>query len=201
MEDGSTPVDPVSINLIEYDPMLAPGDSETDGKGNFHIGKLLPERYRIEVNSRAKSYVKSIRFGGHDITPDNLDLRSGIGGAMDIVLSPSAASVAGVVRDKDGNPAPFAMVELWSASRSALPQTPTADSNGSFNFSNLTPGDYWIAAWDTVDIDPSLLQNPDFLARFEGSATKVSLRESANASIEVTMNDHETTAAEVAMLH
>jgi hypothetical protein len=45
-----------------------------------------------------------------------------------------------------------------------------------------------------------MLQNPDFLARFEASAQKVSLRESANASVDVIVNDRETTASEITKL-
>jgi hypothetical protein len=177
---------------------LGSGSEITGGNSNFLIGELLPERYRIEVAGPPGSYVKSILFAGRDITPDNLDLTTGTGGTMEIVLSPRAASVDGVVRDKDGKPVPFAMFELWSASLSELPRASNADGNGRFRISGLTPGDYRVAAWETVD--SSMLQNPDFLARFESSATKVSLPESASASVEVTINDRDSTAAEIAKL-
>jgi hypothetical protein len=198
MEDGSAPVGPVSINLIDHETWENADFVDIDDKGSFHISKLAPERYRIEAQGPAGSYVKSIRFGERDITSDNLDLTPGIGGAMEIVLSANAGSVTGVVRDRDGKPAPFAMVELWSASLSELPNGATADGTGRFRISDLAPGDYRVAAWDIAN--PSMLQNPDFLARFEGSATKVSLAESASASVEVTVNDRDSTTAEIAKL-
>ncbi len=198
MEDGSTPMGDISINPIDQETWKNAEFVDVDDKGSFHILKLAPERYRIEAHGPPGSYVRSIRFGERDITPDNLDLTAGIGGTMEIVLSPSAASVTGVVRDKDGKPAPFAMVELWSASPSELPSGANADGNGRFRISDLAPGDYRVAAWETVN--PSMLHNPDFLARFESSATKVSVPESASVSVDVTMNDRDTTWTEIAKL-
>lgn len=77
-------------------------------------------------------------------------------------------------------------------------QTSNADGNGRFQWSNLAPGDYRVLASDTVD--PSLLQNPDFLVRFTGTAKTISLREAANVSVEVTMNDRDAMATEIAKL-
>jgi protocatechuate 3,4-dioxygenase beta subunit len=198
MLDGSAPTRDASINLIDRETWENASDVEIDAKGNFRIPKLAPVRYWMEASGPSGSYTKSIRFAGRDIARDDLDLTAGIGGTMEIVLSPNAASITGVVRDKDGNPAPFAMFELWSASHAELPRASNADANGRFELSGLTPGDYRVAAWDTAS--PSLLQNPDFLAHFEGTATKVSLAESATVSVEVTMNDADSTAAAIAKL-
>jgi hypothetical protein len=198
MEDGSPSAEPVSMQLLEYDPLAGQESFEADDKGDFFAGHLLPERYRIDAYGPPGSYLKSVRFAGHDITPDDLDLTAGIGGPVELVFSSHAASVGGTVRDKDGNLAPFAMVALWPVSRSELPKASNADGNGRFQWSNLTPGDYRILAWDSVN--PSLLQNPDFLAAFTGTAKKVSLQEAANVSVEVTMNDRDAAAAEIAKL-
>jgi len=53
-------------------------------------------------------------------------------------------------------------------------------------------------AWDAVDT--SLLENPDFVARFTDSAKTISLQEAAHLSVEVTVNDRDTTAREIAKL-
>jgi hypothetical protein len=198
MEDGSPPSEPVSIQLLEYDPLTGQESFEGDDKGEFFAGHLLPERYRIDAYGPPGSYLKSVQFAGRNINPDDLDLTAGIGGTLELVFSPHAASVGGTVRDKDGNPVPFAMVALWPVSTSELPKASNADGNGRFRWSNLIPGDYRVLAWDTVN--PSLLQNPDFLAAFEGSAKRVSLQEAAIASVEVTMNDQDAAAAEIGKL-
>lgn len=198
MEDGSPPDKPVSIAISDYDDDQGNMGVESGDKGDFQIGKLSPHRYRVEVAGLPGSYVKSIHLDGHEITPGNLDLTASVGGTMEIVLSPRAASVAGVIRDQAGNPAPFAMFQIWPASSPDLPRASLADANGRFHISSLTPGDYSIAAWDAVD--PSMLQNPDFLAGFARNTQKVSLPQSATAFLDLTMSDRAAVAAEMAKL-
>jgi hypothetical protein len=198
MEDGSQSAEHISMQLLAYDLLAGQESFEADDRGDFFVAHLLPERYRIDAYGPPGTYLKSVRFAGHDITPDDLDLTAGIGGPMELVFSRNAASVAGLVRDKDGNPAPFAMVALWPVSRSELPKASNADGNGRFQWANLPPGDYRVLAWDTVN--PSLLQNPDFLAAFTSTAKRVSLQVAANVSVDVTMNDRDATATEIAKL-
>lgn len=49
MEDGSPPREPVSIQLLKYDPLAGQESFETGDKGDFFAGHLLPERYRIDA--------------------------------------------------------------------------------------------------------------------------------------------------------
>ena len=53
------------------------------------------------------------RFGGQDVTRVPLDLTSGGGGALDVVLSPKAADVTGVVLNDKNEPVQGVPVTLW----------------------------------------------------------------------------------------
>ena len=146
---------------------------------------LGPEKYRVSVNGLPQGiYVKAIRFENVDITHDYLDL-SNSGGALDVVLSPRAADVSGVVRNEKGEPVPNVPVTLWTPGRPVsgvydVPRTGNTDGSGAFQIFNLAPGEYRVAAWE--DLEPGLAQNPDFRARFESTAAKVEVQESSHAT-------------------
>jgi len=190
-------------------PLLGPGTrsirlSSTEGisvsapaaqfntDGTFQIKGVAPSKYFIQVNGLPQgSYVKSIRFGGQDVTRAPLDLTAGGGGSLEIVLSPKAADVTGVVMNDKGDPMQGVPVTLWPKIPDRGNQTngiksANTDQNGSFKISGLAPGDYYAAAWDDVP-EAGLAQNPDFLAQFASDDTAVKLAESAqqNASVKL----------------
>jgi sarcosine oxidase gamma subunit len=78
------------------------------------------------------------------------------------------------------------------------PRGANTDQSGSFQLSNLAPGEYRIAAWE--DIEPGLAQNPEFRALFESKAAKVTLQESAHATVEIKLIGRDATVAEAAKL-
>jgi hypothetical protein len=190
-------------------PLLGPGTrsirlSSTEGisvsapaaqfntDGTFQINGVAPSKYFIQVKGLPQgSYVKSIRFGGQDVTRAPLDLTAGGGGSLEIVLSPKAADVTGVVMNDKGDPMQGVPVTLWPKIPDRGNQTngiksANTDQNGSFKISGLAPGDYYAAAWDDVP-EAGLAQNPDFLAQFASDDTAVKLAESAqqNASVKL----------------
>jgi hypothetical protein len=57
----------------------------------------------------------------------------------------------------------------------------STDQNGAFEITSLAPGQYFVAAWE--NIDPALLQNPDFLARFQYRATAITVEENGRAKV------------------
>jgi len=164
----------------------------------------VPEKFRLNIQGQPQgSYVKHIQFGGVDITHDYLDLTSGSGGTLEILLSPKAASVSGVVRNANGDPVPNVPVTLWTPGQPGNgvydpPRGANTDASGAFTLSNLAPGEYRVAAWE--DIEPGLVQNPDFRARFESSAAKVVLQESSQATVDLRVVSGDTILAEMAKL-
>jgi hypothetical protein len=188
-------------------PLLGPGAkairlSSTEGisvsapaaqfntDGTFQLKGVAPSKYFIQVNGLPQgAYVKSMRFGGQDVTRAPLDLTSGGGGSLEVVLSPKAGDVSGTVLNEKGEPVQGVPVTLWpkipdqSNSTNAIKSANT-DQNGSFKISGLAPGDYYAAAWDDIP-EAGLSQNPDFLAQFASDDTAVKLAESGHQSASV----------------
>ena len=98
-------------------------------------------------------------------------LKDGYGRPIDplSVLSAHAAEVSGTVRDSKGG-----IVSLW---RDGFPKvTATTDQNGGFQFGNLAPGEYHLAAWNN-DV-------PSDLRKFENQAVAVKLGEDSDEKID-----------------
>ncbi len=135
--------------------------------------------------------MKSLHFGGNDVTHAALDLTAG-GGTLEIVLSAKAAEISGTTT-------PDALVTLWP--KLPDPGSPTRgsrnthpDQDGKFTLSGLAPGDYYVAAWE--DGDAGLLQSPDFASQFNAEgAVSVRLEEGEHQSVTVTLISKDKIAA------
>jgi hypothetical protein len=194
-------------------PLLGPGTrsirlSTTEGisvsapaaqfntDGSFQLKGVAPSKYFIQVNGLPQgTYIKSMRFGGQDVTRAPLDLTAGGGGSLEIVLSAKAADVTGAVLSEKGDPVQGVPVTLWPkipdrGSATNGIKTANTDQNGSFKISGLAPGDYYAAAWDDIP-EAGLAQNPDFLSQFANDDTALKMAESAhqNASVKLIAQD------------
>ena len=171
--------------------------------GTFGMRGLGPEKYRVGVNGLPQGiYVKSIRFENIDVTHDYLDLANS-GGALEIVLSTKGAGVSGIVRNEKGEAVPNVPVTLWTPGRPVngvydAPRSANTDGSGAFQFGNLAPGEYRVAAWE--EVDPGLVQNPEFRARLENAAAKVELQESTLATMDIKLVGQDAIQAEIAKL-
>ena len=130
-----------------------------------------------------------------------LDLTGGSGGALDILLSPNAADVTGVVRNDKGETIPGVLVTLWSPGQAPAGTADSyrfanTDQSGGFRLSNLAPGEYRIVAWE--DIEPGLAQDPDFRKRFESQAASVTLRDNSHDTADVKLIAKDAIEAEAA---
>ncbi len=157
--------------------------------GSFEIRHIMPGTYQVDVMTPPGLYVKSIRYGGQDLTKSLLDVTSGTGGSIDVVLSYSFADISGVVHGPDGQPLPGVTLTLWtpgppSGDAVDFTRTTQSGSDGKFQFSDLPPGEYHVAAWE--QIDPGLGTIPEFRSQFESTATAVKLNEGDHARIEPT---------------
>ena len=147
--------------------------------------------------------MKTIRFGGADVTKTVLDTTSGGGGQIEVVLSPEAADLSGVVHNAQGDIAAGVPVSLWEPDTpNTLPETlvnrsATTDQSGHFQFRNLAPGEYRVAAWEQSNPN---VQDPQFRAKFEGQAAAVKLTASAHATNDAPLISQEAIEVEAAKL-
>lgn len=177
-----------------------PGDAVTqaDADGTFRFHNVPPDVYQIAVGGLPDgAYVKSVSFGGQDITSQDLDLSSSTGGTLEIKLSPDAGEVTGTARNAKGDAMPGALVQIWPAGSTGV-RSVKADESGAYRFRNLPPADYRVAAWE--DLDDDLAEYPAFRARFESQAVPVTLAERARQQVDVKAIPREAAAAEAAKL-
>jgi protocatechuate 3,4-dioxygenase beta subunit len=165
--------------------------------GAFHLRHLVPAIYSLDVALPKGAYVKSVKFAGRDVTNADIDLTSGAGGTMEIVVSKNGGEISGVVRDANGDPARGATVQLWPADGEGATAV-KSDENGAFHFLGLPPAGYRVAAFE--DLDDDLAAYPPFRALFAEQATKVKTAEGAHETIEVKLIPRESIAAQSAKL-
>jgi len=179
----------VALSDLNPQPLNTSTPANPKEDGTFTLEGVAPSRYQLNVAGLPQGhYVKSATMGGTDVTRNPVDLTSGAGGSLDIVLSSKAADVTGAVRNEKSVALTGMMVTLWT--RDPEPgtttngvKTVTADQNGGFTFANLRPGVYYVAAWE--EIDTGLAQARDFLNQFTGEATKLELAEGGHSATEV----------------
>ena len=146
--------------------------------------------------------MKSEAVGGADAIRTPFEAVAGAA-QLNLVVSPGAGRVEGVVRDGPDTLVSGATVTLW-------PKTPWhgivnggmravgTDPRGRYEFTDLAPGEYYVAAWQ--EIDPTLVRSPEFAARFAERASEVTVGEAAGASVEIGLISREAFAEEIEKL-
>ncbi len=179
----------VSLSSIERMPVGAPSARMTDAT-NFKIDSVAPDSYYISFGGiPSGTYVKSVRMGNQEVIEKGIDLTNVRGTAnLEVLLSPKAATLSGTVTDKD-QPATGAYVVILAdpprAAQIYLNKSTFADQNGKFTFSGLAPGDYKLYSWE--EYRQGTTQYPEQAAPFEQKAVKVSIKESASDTVELTV--------------
>jgi protocatechuate 3,4-dioxygenase beta subunit len=179
-------------------------NAQSNDDSTFLIKNIAPDRYRVIVNGLPPgTYVKAIRYGGQDVTKTALEGGAGVGGQLEVVLSPDAADVNGVVHNSKGDVMAGVTVTIWEPeSPNTLPEanlfrTGVTDQYGNFMFRNLPPGDYRMAAWEQND---AYLQDPAFRAKFESQAITVKLTASGHGNTDLTAIPADSIESEAAKL-
>jgi hypothetical protein len=168
---------PVGINWVT---------AKADGK--FGWTNLFPGVHPLHVPEPDGFYIKSIHFNHQPVKDSKIDLSSGAGGTLEIVVAPNPATISATVPEGKN-----AMVGLWSG---ATFSTHYMDATGVVNFTGLAPGEYFIAAWQKAEFE--YIQIPEFRARF--NAQKITLAEGSHESIEVKLIPKSASDAEVTRL-
>jgi hypothetical protein len=160
--------------------------------GTFQLEEVNPDRYNVVFNGLPEGfYVKAIRSGDTDVLLSGLDLVNGTGADIEVVLSPKAGQVSGVVQNSDTRqPAPGATVVLIPEEKERRDEQSyykiaTTDQSGSFTLKGLVPGTYKAYAWE--DIEAGAYLDPDFVKAFESSGSAVSVEESGQLSLLLTL--------------
>ncbi|MBI5086969.1 MAG: carboxypeptidase regulatory-like domain-containing protein [Acidobacteria bacterium] len=158
----------------------------------FKIDYLDPDRYGVQVDGLPDGfYTKSIHAGEADVLYSGVDLTSRAPAEVEILVSPKAGLVFGVVRNPDANqPAPGATVVLVpnDKQRLAIPafyHQAASDQRGRFNFKNVAPGDYKVYAWE--DVESTAWMDPEFMKPLESKGEAVTVAENAQATVQINL--------------
>ncbi len=193
--EGEKPVtlSDLHIALRARDPDQMNFGPSSDGRvkadGSFTLSNVNPGHFSVMVFGQTEGYfVRSVRMGDEDVLDSGLDVTSGSGGPIAIVLSPGAGQVEGTVIDAQQQPAQSATVvlapkdgrrraEMWYY------KTTTTDQYGRFTLKNLDPGDYKLFAWE--EIESGAYMDPDFMKPVEEKGESITLRKDTKESVQL----------------
>jgi hypothetical protein len=158
---------------------------QSNPDGTFQFTGISPELLRLQVSGLPdNNYVKEVRLGGQELKGRELDLTSGNGGEMEIVLSPNGAEVTGTVRDGDGKAVAGAIVQIVDKDGPS-DKTANSDQNGSFDLKGLAPGEYQVFAWQ--DRGEEIISDPDFRKSFDGSSLSIRVAEKSRENVDLSL--------------
>jgi uncharacterized surface anchored protein len=145
------------------------GNADVNADGTYLLQAVDPGVFLVQVSVRPPgAYLKSVRWGG-ELQPGNvLDLTREAPGQntqdhaaqqkkLELMLSPHAAQLSGVVHDPKGAIAEGALITLRSAGRDI--DTDRTDSSGEFTFRDLAPGGYQLQAGNQEPVPVTLTED------------------------------------------
>ena len=160
--------------------------------GTFNIEHLPPGKYRVQfAGTPAGYYLKVLRCGDQDVSGHIVDLSAGGPAELEALLSLKAGSVSGIVvfRESDSPASEMRVVLIPQEKerRLDLSAYPTAitDESGKFAIRDVVPGEYRAFAWESMA--DNVFMDPDFVRPLESRGVAVSLAESGQANIKLTL--------------
>jgi len=155
----------------------------------FELTALIgPTVFRVVQRPPAGWTVKGIFAGDRDLIDTPIDFRTGVDVSnVRVVLTNRAAALSGTTIDARGAVRTDCSILVFPEDR-ALAARPRRyarwarpDQRGTFSIEDLLPGVYLAVAVD--DVDDTQWMNPDYLDRFRGVATRITVGESDRKTI------------------
>jgi hypothetical protein len=189
-EGGTLPTgSPVRIAAQAADPemmMMGARPVEVGADGRFVIEGLLGEVQVTTMNLARGWMVKSISYRGADVTDKPFEPASD-GGTLRIVVTNRITVVTGTVSGDNGGALTDYELIIFPADEARWTNLGRAmrvirpDQYGVFRAESLPPGDYLVAAFDSLDEEART--NPEFLERVRPLAQDVRLTEGQTRTV------------------
>jgi hypothetical protein len=170
---------------------INPAMSQVSADGTFTLDGVTPGRYLLSANAPSTNgvpgvswQIKSALVNGVDGVDTPFEVKPGQNIDNTIVtFTDQSAEVSGTLTDAAGKPTSDFSVLLFSAdktfwsARSRRVRSPVRTAtDGTFKFTGLVAGDYYLAA--LTDFEPPDISNPAFLEQVAGTAAiKISVAE------------------------
>jgi hypothetical protein len=180
--EGATVTTWPQIALTPTEGVDYPSDFVTiDGNGRFAVAGLEPAPYRVNVGAvPPPMFIKSMRFNGHDIAGEPIDLGLAPSGSLEIVISGRAGSINGTVSDSAGSVGSAITVVAQARGTQNPARVALTDENGRFSLAGLPPGEYGLMA---VEVGFFIGQVPPEILEKLGAV--VSVGEGASATTDL----------------
>jgi hypothetical protein len=158
--------------------------------GSFAI-PVVPEghyRFQVAITGPGNSYVADIRQGAVSVCDNGLTVGKEPVNPIEVTINTNGGTIEGNVVSVDRKPVPRSTVVLVPAlSRRQNPElykTVQTDSHGHFAFTGVGPGDWKVFAWESIQ--PGAYQNAEFMQKYEGRGTSVTVTTGLLANADVT---------------
>jgi protocatechuate 3,4-dioxygenase beta subunit len=182
-DTDSPPVDPSGVSLtFQHRDASVPfgGTARTDREGAFEFKNASPDRYNLSVmNLPTGAYLKSARSGEVDLLSAGLDLTTGAGAPLEVVVSSRGATISGA--SPPGSAVVLIPQEKIRRDQPYFYRNSIADQNGAYSLTGIPPGEYKLYAWE--DVDPGAWMDPDFLKPVEDKGETVTVREGEQKTV------------------
>ena len=194
-----------SVQLTPLDSMLTAAGVEVEGDGAFTLKNIQSGKYRVDVSVPPGAYVKSMALDGRPCLDSMLDLSSGAtaSGALQVIVSLTAAEISGTVANPNGTAFTTATVTLvpdgppTAIYRPDLRAVTRTDATGHFIITSVAPGTYRVYAWEHVDPlpdlpgapggDPMPFSDPDFPRLFDNMSALVTVAENDHKQVSLSL--------------
>ncbi|MEZ5316428.1 MAG: carboxypeptidase regulatory-like domain-containing protein [Vicinamibacterales bacterium] len=156
--------------------------------GTFTITGVTPGRYTLTAtvpltgfSAESRWTLRSATVGGRETLDTGVVVEPGMDvTGMTATFTDTTAELSGKLLDPAGQPVPDLTVllfpvsrDLWSSSSRWLRPPTQPDSDGEFRFTQLLPGDYFLAA--VTDLDQSDWGDPSFMEQVAAAAIRVTI--------------------------
>jgi hypothetical protein len=158
--------------------------------GTFELKNVPAGSYAVSVEGTTRMqdfFLKSVKVGSTDVTNSGLSLGGGGTYSLDVLIGAGAASIDGVVVDADSHPVANAVVVAVPSGdhtgRLDLYQKAVTDQRGKFDLIGLTPGDYAVFAFESLE--EGAYFDPSFMKPYEGLSERLHLDERGRKTLQV----------------
>lgn len=165
-------------------PLTSNGlNSRIQSDGSFTIPGIAPGTWDLGVGGTVGMYVKSIRLGSREVSPDGIQIDATTAAdPLQITLSPAMSTISGIVQTPDGKPVSGAVTIVGVP---YLPGRGTvmtgSDRNGRFSTPGIPPGTYRVFAWE--DLDTAQRYDSDSLVQYQNQSVTVTVKENETAQV------------------
>jgi len=157
--------------------------------GTFQVRGLREGEYRVSPRtlgllSSFGFYIKSIQYGGDDILAKPFKVSGTVPATFEVILKRGGGQIGGNVTDTRLEPVTGIRVFAIPAQRERLFDYNYAftDQNGHYTLNSVTPGDYQIFSWESIDNGAYF--DPEFLNQYESRGKLVHVGESSSQIVD-----------------